>query len=118
MQFQDAMWATKVKNIKEKEDPGNKNLDSSVSMMQEHGSFNMQNDQLNKLTTTVEQFIGNMTTWKQIIDEDMKSVKVDLKNSLELQKDTVKSYLSIKKKLSAVERKFEMVYGKKFFDCK
>ena len=109
------MWATKVKSIKEKEDPGNKKLDSSGSIMQDHGSYTVEKDQSNRLAKTVEQFIGDMTTWKKAMDEDAKSRKVELKNCLKIQKDTVKSYLSIKKKLSAVEKKFEMVYGKKFF---
>ena len=115
------MWATKVNNIKDKEEPGNKRFGSSGSMMQEHGSFTMLNDRLDKLTQTVEQFIGDMKTWKKVMDEDAKSRKVELKNCLKIQKEQsyhVKSYLSIKKKLSAVERKFEMVYGKKFFDRK
>ena len=109
------MWATKVNNIKDKEEPGNKRFGSSGSMMQEHGSFTMLNDRLDKLTQTVEQFIGDMTTWKKVMDEDAKSRKFELKNCLKIQKDTVRSYLCIKKKLSAVERQFEMVYGKKFF---
>lgn len=138
------MWATKVNNSKEEVDEGIKELDSvshkevgmenfsgsvldadrmqsypSVRMMKEHDeALTMQNDKLNKLTKTVEEFIGDITSWKKMMDEDAKSRKVELKNCLEIQKDTVKSNLSIKKKLSSVETRFEMVYGKKFFDRK
>ena len=87
----------------------------SVRMMKEHGSFTMQQHQLNKLTETVEKLNSDMTTWKKMIEEDaksrkldlknclkdMESVKLDVKNCLEIQKDTVKSFLSMKKEISA-----------------
>ena len=137
------MWATKLNSIKEEKDEGNKELDSvfhkedevenfsggvldadrmqscpSLSMMKDEGAFNMLNDKLNKLTKTVEEFISDNTTWKKMMDEDAKSRKAELKKCLEIQKDTVKSYLSMKKKNSAIEKQFERIYGKKFFDLK
>ena len=112
------MWATKVCNIIKEQDKGAKGLNSvshkdagmnrfsgtrensnrrqsdpAVLMTTEGGSFNMPKDQLEKLTTTVENFIGqmttwrsDMTTWKKMMDEDMKTVKLDMKNCLEMQK--------------------------------
>ena len=137
------MWATKANNAKEEENEDNKELVSgihdeegkenfsgngldvdriqlcpSVSMMKEYGALTMLNDRLNKLTKTVEQFIDDMTTWKKNMDEDAKFRKVELKNYLEMQNNTVKSYLSMKNKISAIETRFEMVYGKKCFDRK
>ena len=69
----------------------------------------MQNDKSNDLDKTVEQFIGDVTTWKKTMDEEMKSVRLDLKKSLEMQKNIIKSFHSMKKKKIAIERKFDMV---------
>ena len=79
----------------------------TVRMTKERGSFNMKNDQLNGLTKTVERFIGEMTTWQKMIDEDIKSLKLDLQESQEIKQNTSKSYLSMKKKKNAVKRNLE-----------
>ena len=158
------MWATKFCNIIKEQNEETKGLDSvfhkqvgmdsfsgtridsnrrqsdpAVLMTTERGSFNMLNDQMEKLTKTVEQIAGrmttlrsdmttlrsDMTTWRsdmttreKMVDEDIESMKIDIKNCLEMQKDTVKSYLNMKKENSAVKRRFETVYGRNFFQDK
>ena len=115
------------------EDSNRRQSDPAVLMTTERGSFSMQNDQMEKLTKTVEQIAGHMTTLrsdmttlgsvmttlrsdvtisKKMTDEDMKTVKFDIQKCLEMQKDTVKSWLNMKKENSAVRRQFERVYGK------
>ena len=55
---------------------------------------------------------------KVIEDSDMRSLKTELKNVLQMQKDAVNSNLSIKKEFSGIKRQLNMVYGTKFFDPK
>ena len=57
-----------------------------------------------KLTQIVEQKNGEITLRQKSIEEEMKSLKVDLKNCLEIQRNTVKSYLIMKKDNSAIKR--------------
>ena len=116
-----------------REDSNRRQSDPAALMTTERGSSNMPNDQMEKLTKTVEQIAGHMTTfrsdmttltsdvttlrsdvsiWKKMMDEDIKSMKIDIKNCLEMQKDTVKSYLNMKTENSAIKRQFERVYGK------
>ena len=116
-----------------REDSNRRQSDPAALMTTERGSVNMLNDQMEKLTKTVEQIAGHMTTfrsdmttltsdvttlrsdvsiWKKMMDEDIKSMKIDIKNCLEMQKDTVKSYLNMKTENSAIRRQFERVYGK------
>lgn len=45
-------------------------------------------------------------------EEDLKSLKVDLENCLQIQKDTVKSYLNIKRDVSYLKEHFDMVFGR------
>ena len=118
-----------------RQDSNRRQSDQAVLMTTERGSLNMLNDQMEKLTKTVEQIAGHMTTFrsdmttlksdmttlrsnvtisKKMTDEDMKTVKFDIKKCLEMQKDTVKSCLNMKKENSAVRRQFERVYGKNF----
>ena len=111
-----------------REDSNRRQSDPAVLMTTERGSFNMLNDQMEKLTKTVEQINGHLTTlrsdvttwksdmtiWKKMMDEDMKTVKFDIKNCMEMQKDTVKSCVNKKKENSTVRRQFESVYGKNF----
>ena len=126
------MWATKVNNIGEEEDGGNKELDAiihgkvrmenfsgkeadfgkaqsypSVRMMTEHESFNTC-DQVKILTKNLEQFIDDITTWKKMIDKNMKSMENDIKTGLKIQKDTINSYLSMKKENSVIKEQFFM----------
>ena len=133
------MWATKVSNTIE-EDEMNEALDtgflaevdkanfsgdgahlditqsdSTMRMMKERGSSNALMKNLMKLPLAFEQLASDMTTRTKMMDEDMKLLKVDLKNSLEIQKETVKSYLCMKKDIADVKGQLEMVYGKKFF---
>ena len=114
------MWATKVSNNMKEQDTGNKRLelvchkevwmdsfsrtrvisnrgqsDPTVLVTTESGSINMLNDQMEKLTKTVEQIAGHVTTlrsdvttwksdmtiWKKMMDEDMKTIKLDIKTS-------------------------------------
>ena len=92
-----------------------KQSDSTIRMMTEHGSLNDLIASLKNLHLAFDKQNSDMATWKKMIDEDMKLLKVDLKNSLEIQKETVKSYLCVKKDIADMKGKFEMVYGKKFF---
>ena len=133
------MWATKVSNAVEKdeikqkldtelhEEAGTesfsgdgahldiKQSDSTMRMMTEHGSLNALIENQEKLSLAFEKLASDLTTRTKMMDEDMKWLKVDLKNSLEIQKDTVKSYLCVKKDIADMKGKFEMAYGKKFF---
>ena len=134
------MWAAKVSNTMKEEDERNKELvsvfdenvdmesfsgegaqlditqsDSTMRRMTELGSLNELMETLKKLAFAFEKQESDMTAWKKMINEDIKSLKLDLKNSLGIQKDTVKSYLCMKKDVAEVKGQLEMVYGKKFF---
>ena len=63
-------------------------------------------------TQSVEQQKDDVKIWKKVKDEEIESLQNDLKNCIELQKDTIKSYLNMKKDVSALKEQFEMVYGK------
>ena len=89
--------------------------DSKTNTETECGSFHTIIEQLMKLTQIVEQNNRDITLRQKIMEEEMKSLKVDLKSCLEIQKDIVKSYLIMKKDNSAIKGQVEMAYGKKFF---
>ena len=49
---------------------------------------------------------------------DLKSLKEELKNAIQVQKDGIKSYHIMKKEVSTIKDYLQMVYGKKCFDRK
>ena len=57
-----------------REDSNRRQSDPAVLMTTERGSFNMQNDQMEKLTKTVEQIAGHMTTLRS----DMTTLRSDM----------------------------------------
>ena len=63
----------------------------------------------------VKQLSNDIDVLKKDYHEDIKTLKFDLKNCLQIQEDTSKSYLSVKKDISEIKAQLEMVYGKKFF---
>lgn len=78
--------------------------------------FDIIREELMKLTQIVEQKINESTIQQKITNENIKSLKVDLTNCLEIQKDTVKSFFIMKKNASAVKK--QMFNGKNFFNHK
>ena len=51
-----------------REDSNRRQSDPAVLMTTERGSYNMLNDQMEKLTKTVEQIAGHVTTLKERLD--------------------------------------------------
>ena len=49
-------------------------------------------------------------------DEDLNLLKLEKKNSLQIQKDTIRSCQNIEKDYSAIKAKLSKVYGKEFFE--
>ena len=68
--------------------------DSNTKTNTECGSFHTIREQLMKLTQIVEQNNGDITLRQKIMEEEIKSLKVDLKSCLEIQKDIVASGFS------------------------
>ena len=52
---------------------------STTQVITDGGSYSTLVKTQMKLTQTVEQLISDMTAWKKLGDEEMKSLKVDLK---------------------------------------
>ena len=139
MKFKGDICSTKVRRIREGGDVKNK-LDSVVQeavgidsvtgegiefdkeksastmlTVTQIGSFDIISEQPIEKTQSGEQQKDDVKIWKKVKDEEIKSLQNDLKNCIELQKDTIKSYLNMKKDVSALKEQFEMVYGKNVY---
>ena len=83
-----------------------------VMVMVQKNSDNIQrlNDNVTILTE------GMMKNEEKFDIDDLKSLKLELKKSLQAQKDIIISNLNIEKDYSAVKAKLSKVYGREFFE--
>ena len=73
-------------------------------------------EHLDNKMKTVEKDLADL---KEVLeDENIKSLKVEMKNNSQMQKNCIKSNLSIKNEISAVKEQLYMVYGREFFNRK
>ena len=73
-------------------------------------------EHLNHKITKVENDLAEL---KELLeDESIKFLKAGMKDNLQIQKDCMKSNLSIKQEISEVKQQLYMVYGKEFFNRK
>ena len=71
-------------------------------------------EHLDNEIATVRKDLANL---KEVVeDENIKSLKVEMKNNSQIQKDCIKSNLSIKSEISSVKEQLYMVYGREFFN--
>ena len=69
------------------------------------------------LTSLTESILNNEEKFDHVqMQEDLKSLRLELKKSLEAQKDISKSNLNIEKDYSAIKAKLSKVYGREFFE--
>ena len=78
------------------------------------------NKTLVELTQTYQGQNDEISSLKRDLLElnDLKSLKEELKNAIQVQKDGIKSYHIMKKEVSTIKDYLQMVYGKKCFDRK
>lgn len=83
-----------------------------VMVMVQKNSDNIQrlNDNLRKLTE------GILKIEEKYDFDDLKSLKLELKKTLQAQKDIIKSNFNIEKNYSAIQAKLTKVYGREFFE--
>ena len=71
-------------------------------------------EHLNYKLTTLEKDFADL---KEVLeDESIKSLKAEMKDNSQIQKDCIKSNLSIKNEISEVKQQLYMVYGREFFN--
>ena len=83
-----------------------------VIVMVQKNSDNIQ--RLNDNVTTLTE--GILKIEEKYDYDDLKSLKLELKKSLQVQKDIIRSNFSIEKNYSAIKAKLTKVYGRQFFE--
>ena len=76
-------------------------------------------DKIEHLSYKITALEKDFADLKEVLeDESIKSLKAEMKDNSQIQKDCIKSNLSIKKEISEVKQQLYMVYGKEFFNRK
>ena len=99
-----------------------KKLEMSLETSDNFGRISNEyvNKTLVELTQTNQGQNDEISSLKRDLLElnDLKSLKEELKNAIQVQKDGIKSYHIMKKEVSTIKDYLQMVYGKKCFDRK
>ena len=112
--------------------PLSESFETKEDMMEKNGSLRGSLDELNEkmiefATMNQKKFehLDNKITivekdlvdLKEVLEEEnIESLKVEMKNNSQIQKDCIKSNLSIKNEISVVKEQLYMVYGREFFN--